>query len=208
MSFQPAALPGIKDYTIPSLIPSNTEKRSDQTLGVPRKRGARGAQVRALFARNPFRASAPFAAAESTARSTPKEAGDNPRSGPAPAAFSGLEGAWMVQGQDSACGPSQRCAEGLPWVQPRGPADSTAARPGRGRTGTGGGPARPGHHSPCTESDAGGSSSSKSASAESIVPWLWAPSRWLRAGGGSGRPGGGRVGAAEGGLAVAAAAGR
>jgi hypothetical protein len=126
VSFQPAALPGFQDYTVLSLTPANRQKRSNRTMGSQQPGAWRCPKFPLAPPQPTPRRRAPWATARSAAHSTRVRPGADPRWGPAPAASSSLEGAWMVQGQGSARSPG---AQRLIGVGPRSAAGFPAAWP-------------------------------------------------------------------------------
>lgn len=157
----------------------------DQVLGVSRKHGASCRKSRLSSPANPFRTVAPpFSQAQSTAHYTRTETQEKSTLAPGTYGVLGI-GRGTDGARSGLCAWPQREVRGeaaLGQATRRGglPAD----QPGWGRTATMGTRQSPGHNSPFWESDGSGSSNrssnARSGSAQRIVSWRRARSRWLR----------------------------
>lgn len=213
LSVRSAAMPVINDHTIPPLVPSNTEKRSDQTLRVARKPGAAWCPKSQLsLPEIPSRARAPPSApAQFLAHSPRPGTRDSPRSGrhlPRSRVGRGVDGARSGLG----VGPEREVGGGAGCYGPawrRGGLHRRPAPPER--TGTAGS-RRAGattyHPGRATAAEAAAAAAPRGPARNASCPGPGPGAGGCAVGGGSERPGRERLGAARGGLAVAAAAGR
>lgn len=207
MTVQPAALRIIKDYTIPSLMPG------DQVLGVSRKHAASCPKSRLSSPANPFRTVAPqFSQAQSTAHYTRTETQEK-----STLAARHLRRSRNWKGHRwykvrtlrvVPAGGARRGSSGSGHEARRASLQTSPAGVALARWGLGRVRATTHHSGRATEVAAATAAAAPRAAARSAsCPGGGPGAGGYGLGGGSQYPGGGSVGAARGGLAVAAAAG-